>query len=828
MGLGDRFKNIFKSKKGESDDKNSVNDNFNRSSQRTVNFDETNFKYLDELIHSGINEIILSSDVVLSGIEESKYKFGIQIDVDDLVIDGAGHTIDACGKAMIFFCTGKNIVIKNVILKNGLCIDDSRGVSPDGRIFSGGAICNMDGDLTVKRVEFIENNSQNYAGALYNTDGKLSVFKSSFKKNYSKTSGGAITNMRGEVTIEDSIFDANTSMDSGAIFNGDKMSVSKCKFKNNESLAIYTSGGTISSGGEMTISNSEFSHNTSKGATLYNRGILTIMKSIFKDNTTSQDNGIIYNHEGNIKIFESKISDNESNYIVLNNDAMNIQDVQFKSNRSKHVISNRGSLANVGIFGGEFGENASEESVIHNNGKFSSIERSVFAKNDGLDIINCTDMVLINPKLIDGGRRVCNNGFIDIKNSPQELKEIIFCDGEVVDGEADQFIPPVQIDFSHLDQLIHEAKTKEIILDDDICLQNYEIDFYEGGIVLDIDGLTIDGAGKTIDGAGKTRIFVITGKNITLKNINFVNGCAHRNYDVPFNSHGGILKVNGNCNLKIKDCIFSNSSSEENGGAIYNRGKLEMYGSKLIKDKAKYDGGAIYNTGELAMFECETNDNSADNHGGAISNEYILKVFESSIAGNASQSAGGIYNSSSKSHLEISKSQFINNSACLGGVGSGGAIYVNGGKLEIEESEFHRNISEDYGGAIINYGDVEISHCILMGNDGCYGGGAIDNRGKMLIIKSQLNDNIASKQQVGGAIWNHKCELAISECELDGNRAEDNGGAIYNYGRLEIADSWIANNISGDDSAAIENTDNKLFTSTNCSFENNVPRDIKK
>lgn len=57
MGLGDRFKNIFKSKKGESDDKNSVNDNFNRSSQRTINFDETNFKYLDELIHSRIMDL---------------------------------------------------------------------------------------------------------------------------------------------------------------------------------------------------------------------------------------------------------------------------------------------------------------------------------------------------------------------------------------------------------------------------------------------------------------------------------------------------------------------------------------------------------------------------------------------------------------------------------------------------------------------------------------------------------------------------------------------------------------------------------------------------
>ena len=36
-----------------------------------------NFKYLDELIHSGVKEIVLDSDIVLSDGEESEYLEGI-------------------------------------------------------------------------------------------------------------------------------------------------------------------------------------------------------------------------------------------------------------------------------------------------------------------------------------------------------------------------------------------------------------------------------------------------------------------------------------------------------------------------------------------------------------------------------------------------------------------------------------------------------------------------------------------------------------------------------------------------------------------------------
>ena len=66
---------------------------------------------LNDLIHSGKNEIALSENLSLN--EE------IILDMDNLTIDGNGHEIDGQGKTQIFYCTGKNITHKNIILKNG-------------------------------------------------------------------------------------------------------------------------------------------------------------------------------------------------------------------------------------------------------------------------------------------------------------------------------------------------------------------------------------------------------------------------------------------------------------------------------------------------------------------------------------------------------------------------------------------------------------------------------------------------------------------------------------------------------------------------------------
>lgn len=194
------------------------------------------FRYLDELIHSGTEEIVLDSDIMLGKDEKSKYYTGIRLDVDGIVIDGAGHTIDACEKTRIFECSGKNILIKNLTFKNGYS-------------WEGAAICN-DGELTIIDSNFTGNCADD--GAVYNS-GELKVCNCNFlangfaeSKGFSEKGhyasilndlyGSAISNVFGSLKVEKSSFFYNNGY---AIENSARKSdldMVDCKFKYNDSV----------------------------------------------------------------------------------------------------------------------------------------------------------------------------------------------------------------------------------------------------------------------------------------------------------------------------------------------------------------------------------------------------------------------------------------------------------------------------------------------------------------------------------------------------------------------------------------------------------------
>lgn len=103
------------------------------------------------------------------------------LDVDGLVIDGAGYAIDAQAKSRIFRCTGKDITIKNITLRNGH--SDERG----------GAISVEEGDLIISKSGLINNASADTGGAVYNRKGELTITESTLTQN-TANNGGAIYN----------------------------------------------------------------------------------------------------------------------------------------------------------------------------------------------------------------------------------------------------------------------------------------------------------------------------------------------------------------------------------------------------------------------------------------------------------------------------------------------------------------------------------------------------------------------------------------------------------------------------------------------------------
>ena len=91
---------------------------------------------------------------------------------------------------------------------------------------------------------------------------------------------------------------------------------------------------------------------------------------------------------------------------------------------------------------------------------------------------------------------------------------------------------------------------KEISLTEDVMSEGN----YEDGIIISTDGLIIDGNNHKIDANSLGRIFIVEAKNVTLKNIVFVNGKT--------NGGGGAI-VNYDVNLRIINCCFKNNLTKE-------------------------------------------------------------------------------------------------------------------------------------------------------------------------------------------------------------------------------------------------------------------------
>ena len=113
MGLFDKFKKALGSEEEEKGNNISNEDSNPHIKDQSFESNSSHsphesFKHLDNLIHSGLKEISLDIDIVLDDDERLEYGEGISLDIDDLLIDGNGHTIDARSHARIFFSSGQN------------------------------------------------------------------------------------------------------------------------------------------------------------------------------------------------------------------------------------------------------------------------------------------------------------------------------------------------------------------------------------------------------------------------------------------------------------------------------------------------------------------------------------------------------------------------------------------------------------------------------------------------------------------------------------------------------------------------------------------------
>lgn len=274
--------------------------------------------------------------------------------------------------------------------------------------------------------------------------------------------------------------------------------------------------------------------------------------------------------------------------------------------------------------------------------------------------------------------------------------------------------------FQYFDELICSGKM-EITLEHDVVLENSEKSGYKEGIEIDCGEIIIDGNGHSIDARKKASIFNISSGNVTLKNINFLNG----KNDIV----GGA--ITSYANVDICNCTFKNNLAKQ-GSAISSIGRMKLVNCVFLKNHAKLSGAALSNGGEMLIDSCEFSHNESKDEGGAI------------------------YNGGTKS----------------------GDVF-NPGSLVIRDTILKNNKSK-YGGAIFNGAVMEIIDSTISNNRSKNSGGAIRNAGESAVLRirqTRFIENVCSSASAisGGAIWTNKNNaiLELSDCQFENNKPND-------------------------------------------------------
>ena len=154
-------------------------------------------------------------------------------------------------------------------------------------------------------------------------------------------------------------------------------------------------------------------------------------------------------------------------------------------------------------------------------------------------------------------------------------------------------------EFTTLQNRIDNPDIKELILDCDYVYSSVNDGEFKDGVVISRDNFVVDGQGHTIDAKHLARIFDIKAKNVTLKNINFINGFAE---------NGGAVLSNDS--VTIENCTFINNSASNRGGAVRVSGNCTIEGSNFFNNSAVYAGG-VYCTADATVDHCNFDGNNA-------------------------------------------------------------------------------------------------------------------------------------------------------------------------------------------------------------------------
>ena len=666
------------------------------------------------------------------------------------------------------------------------------------------------------------NNKAQYGGAIYICEGNIAISDSLFENNSADVEGGAIdidsAINNPVVTVENSKFVNNTPQ---AIHNSKELHLGIETFTDLQN-AIGLVDGILTLDSDIAMTDDEaagFVNGVAinkdividgKGHTIsaedlgrifsIGEGFTVTLTNATLINGKADKGGAIYN-DGSLTLSDVKLSDNAADSYggaVFNNGELVVSDSVFDSND----IVNRGS-ASVD-YGGAAIYNWYDGVLTVSGSNFTNNIKNY--KNG-----DC----LVGAVATIGDATISGSNFV---NNAGRWGGAISTTGDLLEGSAVSTLTVSGSTFKENGGLYGAG------------IFVWGSDFTVSDCVFDKN--TASGKGNMTPNNNNGAAIEVTDTNKAI--VGTITGSKFTNNKAQY---GGAIDI---CegNIKITDSEFVNNSADVEGGAIdintvNGNPEVSISGSKFINNSAPR-GGAILNIKDLTVRNTEFVNNTPNaifnyvGFGGnldlGIENFTDLQNAIGLVTGTLTLNQNVVMTDDEAANFV--NGVIINKNIRIDGKGHtidaknlGRIFEIDGGFAVTLTNVTLTNGNATVGGAIYNFGNLDLVHVNFVNNTAKYGGAIMNYAYGLVLDDSTFTNNTA---KIGGAIYNSADCFVVGNSTFANNTATSNGGVIFNYGiGFVVGNSTFVNNSAADGAGAILNG-GRGFVVGNSTFVNNT------
>ena len=666
------------------------------------------------------------------------------------------------------------------------------------------------------------NNKAQYGGAIYICEGNIAISDSLFENNSADVEGGAIdidsAINNPVVTVENSKFVNNTPQ---AIHNSKELHLGIETFTDLQN-AIDLVDGILTLDSDIAMTDDEAAGFVDgvainkdividgKGHTIsaedlgrifsIGEGFTVTLTNATLINGKADKGGAIYN-DGSLTLSDVKLSDNAADSYggaVFNNGELVVSDSVFDSND----IVNRGS-ASVD-YGGAAIYNWYDGTLTVSGSNFTNNIKNY--KNGDY---------LVGAVATIGDATISDSYFV---NNAGRWGGAITTSGALIAGDDVNTLTVSGSTFKENGGLYGAGI---FVWGSDFAVSDCVFDKNTASGKGNMTPNNNNGAAIEVTDTNKAIAGIITGSN-------FTNNKAQ---------YGGAIDI---CegNIKITDSIFVNNSADVEGGAIdintvNGNPEVSISGSKFINNSASY-GGAIVNVKDLTVRNTEFVNNTPNaifnyvGFGGnldlGIENFTDLQNAIGLVTGTLTLNQNVVMTDDEAANFV--NGVIINKNIRIDGKGHtidaknlGRIFEIDGGFAVTLTNVTLTNGKADNGGAIYNFGNLDLVYVNFVNNTAKYGGAIMNYAYGLVLDDSTFTNNTA---KIGGAIYNSADCFVVGNSTFANNTATSNGGVIFNYGiGFVVGNSTFVNNSAADGAGAILNG-GRGFVVGNSTFANNT------